>query len=164
MIDDCAAEMTLEADEPWSPSPDPPVEERPPRSRPQGGRRESGMTPLYCGDCGTTLPPDSTRGCCVNRDFRFDQMMPAEVMGALEWGELDGDEQALVVALINFPGGEAREAELRERLNWTCERLYAVAAPRARQAAEFSCCIYVQETFRLTDQGRDAFLALSKNS
>jgi hypothetical protein len=159
MIDEWSDEITFEPSEPPLPAPDQePTGKRRPGLQNRTSRRQEEIPPLYCGDCGAALPPASTRGCCVNRDWRFDLRMPAEVIRALDWDELEGEEQALVVALMNFPDREAREAELLERLQWTSERLYEVAAPRTRQAADFACCLYSQETFRLTDQGRDAFL------
>jgi hypothetical protein len=158
MIDEYSFDSGLEATEPLSLR-----DSGPSRSTGDEARRQRKRTkehrPWYCGDCGARLAPDSTRGCCRHRDWRFGQIMPAEVLPPLEWEELEEEEQCLVTGLMSFPDGEAWEAELVERLQWSSARLYAVAAPRMRQAAEFACCIYADDTFRLTEQARDAFTA-----
>jgi hypothetical protein len=161
MIDEYSSDSTLEATEPLSllgKADHPPVVLTVTSGR-RRKKKKHAANPWYCGDCGARLAPDSTRGCCQHRDWRFGQIMPAELLPPLEWEELEDEEQFLVTGLICFPSGEAREMELVERLQWSSERLYAVAAPRMRQAAEFACCIYAGDTFRLTDQARDAFAA-----
>jgi hypothetical protein len=113
----------------------------------------------YCGDCGALLGSAGEQGCCVHADLATGQLVPAGLLPPLQWGDLEAEEQALVIGLLTFAETEVAEAELLERLDWTSELLHELVAPAGARAAEIACCVRVRERLRLTDHARDAFCA-----